>query len=135
MKCCTLDKRSYTQARQRAAESKIIKDAEKLKAQLQAAHHAYSELLQEFQRDASWSWTEAGQRAKLAHASEALRSKLTPFLKDFLLSKDFCKDKKKNYSKERMQTELQEFLKSKSLVEDLQNLCSNTRLAHENIHK
>ena len=121
------------EAARNTAETKLLKDSEKLKVAMQAAQASFSEIMLQIAKDASWSWTEATQKAKLQDASDSLRQKLTPFMKEFLFAEEPIKKKRNKSTKQRISAELQAFLKLEPMVKILQQRCSNTVEAHEKI--
>ena len=111
----------------------MIKEAESLKAALQSAQSSYAEICRQIAADATWSWTQAGKKAQLDNASDAIRVKLSVRQKEWLFAKTPFQKIQSKFTKDRWPPELTKFKELKPLVEKLDTICESALEAHSKI--
>ena len=111
----------------------MIKEAESLKAALQSAQSSYAEICRQIAADATWAWTQAGKKAQLDNASDAIKVKLSAWQKDWLFAKTPFQKMKSKFTKDRWLPELTQFKEFKPLIEKLATVCESALEAHSKI--
>ena len=104
-----------------------------MKAALQSAQSSYAQICRQIASNATRAWTQAGKKAQLDNASEAIRVKLSAWQKEWLFSSTPFHKEKGKFTKDRWLPELQKFKDLKPLVDKLATVCESALAAHHKI--